>query len=298
MTRTIGNEDGVVEDCMVELDIGSDEVAAGQLTPEHRQAAVTALEQDGLVVLNGVVDTVHLDLLAAKMDEDIAAILRLETIPYQFVVGHTQHDPPPFEPYLFRDVVCNDLVVDVTRAVLGEGVTNTFYSGNTNLPGSGEQPVHIDWGQLWPGLERAHPACRVVVNISPIDVGPENGSTEVWLGSHLDTTMWVGTPSLVVPSERVEARRRVQPPVQPRIEKGGVLIRDIRLWHRGVPNTSQRARPMIAMIHGCRWLGGGALPFPAGAEAYFEHEHLQTPLRVVAGPIDYLDRHKPHDFHG
>ncbi len=281
---------------MVELDISAAEVAAGALSPAHRRAAVEALTGDGLVVLNNVVDRAHLDILAAKMDEDIAAILRLETIPYQFVVGHTQHDPPPCEPYLFRDIVCNDLVVDVTRALLGEGVTNTFYSGNTNLPGSGDQPVHVDSGQLWPGLEQAHPACQVVVNISPIDVGPENGSTEVWLGSHLDTAMSVDMPSLVVPAENVVARRQQHPPLQPRIKKGGVLIRDIRLWHRGVPNTSNRARPMIAMIHQCRWMGGGSLPLPVGAGVYFAHQHLNTPVHAVDGPIDYLGRHKPHDF--
>ena len=283
---------------MVELDIGAAEVAAGQLTQAHRQAAVEALEEDGLVVFNDIVDPDHLDILAAKMDQDVPAIMGLETIPYQFVVGHTQHDPPPCQPYLFRDVVCNDLVVDATRAALGEGVTNIFYSGNTNLPGSGDQPVHVDSGQLWSGLARAHPICQAVVNISPIDVGPENGSTEVWLGSHLDTAMSMDNSSLVVPSARVEARRRVRPPVQPRIKKGGVLIRDIRLWHRGVPNKSPRPRPMIAMIHQCRWLGASALPIPPGAEIYFEHEHLHTPVRVVDGPIDYLGRHKPHDFHG
>jgi len=286
------------QNMIVELDVSVEEVSAGQLTDTHRQAALSALKEDGLVVLNDVVATDHLDILAAKMDEDVAAIRRLETLPYQFVSGHTQHDPPPFEPYLFRDVVCNDLAVDVTRALLGDGVTNIFYSGNTNLPGSGEQPVHVDWGQLWPDLQHAHPACSVVVNISPIDVGPENGSTELWLGSHLDTSLSVQDPSLKVPLERVESRRAVRPPVQPRLRKGSVLLRDIRLWHRGVTNPSGQARPMIAMIHQQQWLRASPLPMPAGVEPIFAHAHLQTPLTIVDEPIDYLGRHKAHEFVG
>ena len=283
---------------MIELDVSPSEVSAGRLSATHRQTAVTALQEDGLVVLNDVVDTAHLDILATRMAADVPAILRLPIVPYQFVQGHTQHDPPPFAPYLFRDVVCNDLVVDVTRALLGEGVTNVFYSGNTNLPGSAEQPVHVDSGQLWPGLVTAHPAASVVVNVSPIEVGPENGSTEVWLGSHLDTTMSVEDASLTVALEAVAARRSLRPPVQPRIRQGGVLIRDIRLWHRGVINPSPRPRPMIAMIHQRRWMRASALPIAAGDEVFFEHEHLRTLVTIVDEPIDYLGRHKPHDYDG
>ena len=51
-------------------------------------------------------------------------ILALSNVPYQFNNGHLQQDPPPFPPYLFRDVLANDLVVEVTQAVLGEGVKN------------------------------------------------------------------------------------------------------------------------------------------------------------------------------
>ena len=65
---------------IVELDVSVEEVSAGQLTDTHRQAALSALKEDGLVVLNDVVATDHLDILAAKMDEDVAAIRRLETL--------------------------------------------------------------------------------------------------------------------------------------------------------------------------------------------------------------------------
>ena len=47
-------------------------------------------------------------------------------------------------PYLFRDVLMNDMAVCVTKAVLGSGVHNSYYSGNTNMPCSGHQEVHGD----------------------------------------------------------------------------------------------------------------------------------------------------------
>ena len=41
------------------------------MSREHREEAIEAIYRDGLVVLNGVVDTSHLDLLGAKMEEDV-----------------------------------------------------------------------------------------------------------------------------------------------------------------------------------------------------------------------------------
>ncbi len=283
---------------MVEIDVSEKERFSGRMSREHRDAAVEAVHRDGLIVLNGVVETAHLDLLGAKMEKDVERILELDRPPYQFVVGHVQQDPPPFEPYLFGDVLHNDMVVEVTRAVLGDGVTNCFYSGNTNLPGSGHQPVHVDSGQLWPELEQAHPPCRLVINISPIEMGPENGSTELWLGTHLDTTKSVQDPDIKVLPERLEARRAKIPPIQPRVRKGAAIIRDMRLWHRGMPNASSSPRPMIAQIHTSAWLQNRPMRFPKGTEGCFEHPHLVSLVEFVKGIPDYLGRHKPYDFHG
>ena len=71
--------------------------------------------------------------------------------------------------------------------------------------------------------------------------------------------------------------------------KGSVLIRDIRLWHRGVPNRSNRPRHMIAMIHNIRWLRrGNPLPFNKGCEAAFNNSDLDHNVEFTDEPIDYL----------
>ena len=35
---------------------------------------------------------------------------------------------------------------------------------------------------------------------------------------------------------------------------GSLLIRDLRMWHRGTPNRSDEIRPNMAMIYAQRWL--------------------------------------------
>jgi ectoine hydroxylase-related dioxygenase (phytanoyl-CoA dioxygenase family) len=267
------------------------------MDPAHRQAAVHALQTDGFVVLEDVIEKAHVEALREKMLADVEVIMARPQPPFQFIPGHIQHDPPPFPPFLFRDVLMNDMVVDLTKSILGPGLINDFYSGNTNLPGSGTQPVHPDEGQLWANLEAAPPAHAFVVNVPVVDMDEINGSTELWPGTHRDVTMHIHLNTLRVPEERLRARRAVVPPIQPRVKAGSILIRDLRLWHRGMPNRSDRPRPMIAMIYRCQWWGSPArIPFPKGTESFFKDSDLTTSAVFVDGPIDYLSRHTTYDF--
>jgi ectoine hydroxylase-related dioxygenase (phytanoyl-CoA dioxygenase family) len=264
------------------------ELKAGKLSPAHVEQAVAAIRADGYVVLEDVVSHAHLDILRERMDEDSQKLIDREKWGGAGQIkGHLQQGPPPFAPYVFADVVANPFVVQVTRELLGEGLYNSFYNGNTNSPGSALQPLHRDGTHLWPKLEVAHPTASVVVNISPMDVSEENGAVELWPGSHLE----IAPTSGGVDEATEAARRKVVPPVRGCAKKGSALIRDIRLWHRGVPNPSDRPRHMIAMIHNVRWLQRGKpLKYVKGCEAAFEGSDLDPNAEFVDEPFDYLFR--------
>lgn len=91
---------------------------------------------------------------------------------------------------------------------------------------------------------------------------PDNGSTEFWLGSHAHTTSSDQIPTTEkewasgqvpgefhcnVRPEVYENRRSVRPPIQVVCEQGDILIRDLRTWHAGMPNTSGEDRIMAAI---------------------------------------------------
>lgn len=42
-------------------------------------------------------------------------------------------------------------------------------------------------------------------------------------------------------------------PSQPGVRKGSIVLRDLRLWHAGMPNISDDVRVMLAMIHFAPW---------------------------------------------
>lgn len=56
-----------------------------------------------------------------------------------------------------------------------------------------------------------------------------------------------GDPSCNVKPEIYESRRQNRPPIQPIVEKGDILIRDLRTWHAGMPNESEMDRIMVAV---------------------------------------------------
>ena len=269
----------------MEITVQPVKLAEGKMSQTHVDQAVEAIRTDGYVVLESIVDHTHLDILRERMDEDSQKLITAKKWGGAGQLkGHLQQGPPPSAPYIFRDIVANPYVIQVTKAVLGEGLFNSFYSGNTNCPGSVTQPLHMDDRHLWPDLRIPHPTASVAVNIAPMDVTEENGSIELWPGSHLDTRSSGGRVN-----EKIEsARRKIAPPIRGNTKKGSVLIRDVRLWHRGVPNRSDDPRHMIAMIHNVRWLQRKRrLKFNKGCEAAFENSDLDANAEFVDKEIDY-----------
>ena len=110
------------------------------------------------------------------------------------------------------------------------------------------QPVHSDADFVHPD----HPFA-LVVNVPLIDMRPENGSTEIWLGTHngfgIDAQEGAHgeRASGRIQASLLEERARSKPPLQPHILKGSIVVRDLRLWHAGMPNTTSEVRVMLAM---------------------------------------------------
>lgn len=249
---------------------------------------IRALRDDGIVVLEEAVDLDHIALLRERCLADVELLLKRPDKPFNWNPGNMQQDPPPFPPYLFRDVLVNDAAIAVTEGVLGQGLKNAFYSGNTALPSEHRQPVHADMGQLWPHLEVAHPAYAIVVNLPLVDMSAENGSTEMWPGTHKDTSVVFQDGDIKVSPQALEARRVIEPPIQPVVKAGSLVVRDIRMWHAGMPNRTSVPRPMIAMIHFVSWWPTTPLKFPKGTESIFEHPDLRTDAVFTDEAVDHI----------
>lgn len=149
------------------------------------------------------------------------------------------------------------LTTQVTSTFLGPRPRWTFCSGNTAMPPTPttppqSQPVHSDADFDHP----SHPFA-LVINVPLVTMTPENGSTELWLGTHADSGLHAQDgmhgerASGRIKPHLLEQRRAVRPPCQPVVKKGSIVIRDLRLWHAGKGNYTQEPRVMLAMSEFC-----------------------------------------------
>jgi ectoine hydroxylase-related dioxygenase (phytanoyl-CoA dioxygenase family) len=124
-----------------------------------------------------------------------------------------------------------------------------------------------------------------------------NGSTELWPGSHHDTTYSIHQGSARVSEEHLEARRVLRAPLQPSVQAGDILMRDIRLWHAGMPNQTSEPRPMIAMIHWASWWAeNDRIRFGCEVEEWLQHPVLRTLAEFVESEVEYLQHNRSYDL--
>jgi ectoine hydroxylase-related dioxygenase (phytanoyl-CoA dioxygenase family) len=247
------------------------------LTDTNLQEAVRSLQVSGFVVLEQALSGAKVSRLLSEFldifDRYVADIgdnrgkARQGGVPLP--IEHVFADP---------DVVANPMVLQVIRALLGEDVVCSYFSSDTPLPGSEYQPIHRDGKELFPGVPVTVPPFMYELNIPLVDFRSDNGPVEVWPRTHLvnnfslldqrrdqlragngrpTVTTDTGKPVVLLGSD--ETHSDVQrfasdiPGHRVLMPAGSFLIRDPRMWHRGTPNRSDAARPMLSLAYNRTW---------------------------------------------
>jgi ectoine hydroxylase-related dioxygenase (phytanoyl-CoA dioxygenase family) len=199
--------------------------------------------------------------------------------------------PPPRRDLMFKDVWCNPFAAAVLAGILGPQPVVHYANGNTALKATGRQPVHSD-------CEFEHPnfPFAMVVNINLVDTNAENGGTEFWPGSHHCSTidehdgLKCGESQLEIKPECVAARRKHSPPIQASTKKGSLIIRDLRLWHAGMPNKTDSPRIMLAFVMQPAWFQGRSkVKLPTSVRDLVEswRDELQFDAEWVEEEVDH-----------
>ncbi|KAF1348437.1 phytanoyl-CoA dioxygenase family protein [Lizonia empirigonia] len=243
----------------ISISVSAAEKGNGLLTEHNLEIATRALARDGLVVLEDMIDHAVLDRLNEKMVEDAYELQGRKDSPFNYNKGNIQQDPPLTSDYFVDDIYLNPIVTQVTSTTLGPHPSLRFISGNTALPPTPtspplSQPTHTDADFDHPPLPFA-----LVINIPLVTMTPANGSTEIWLGTHTHTSIadqegaHGERASGRIKPDLLSARRHARPPCQPVVPRGSVVVRDLRLWHGGMPNLGDTPRVMLALIHFAPW---------------------------------------------
>ena len=223
------------------------EKTSAALLPEKGTLIAKILAEYGLVVIENALDTTFVYEAKVNHDKALDGYLR-ERGGMDALAGKTFGDkhigffPPLLGVLSNPKIVANPIAIQVLRQVMGD-VRSSFVHTNTALPGSGYQPIHRDTPHLFGYNSIVTPMVHAVVNIPLCPFTLENGATEVWPKTHT-----LGDSS-EADAECIDKRARLLPSVQTVLPVGSIIIRDLRLWHRGVPNPSQSIRTMVAVVY-------------------------------------------------
>ncbi|KAM0261001.1 hypothetical protein ACHAQJ_002436 [Trichoderma viride] len=237
---------------------------SGSYPPAVLGKALGHLHQSGIVVLRNTIDVAHLDALNALLAPEANDLAGEPKQHFNFGIhtGNINQGPPLLEGLMFRDVWANSFVLPILSSILGPNPVLHYAQGNTALKTGSElrQPVHSD-------IDFPHPPVpfSFVVNIPLVDMTEENGAMEVWLGTHASTSIGdqvlttdrvKGVPARAILPALLHRRRAICPPVRAFVPKGSIIIRDLRLWHAGMPNRTETPRVMLAFVWQASWWKG------------------------------------------
>jgi hypothetical protein len=218
-----------------------------------------AFARQGYVLLPGVVPKAPL----AELNESILAAFEREQADGSLfsggglISGHLNCFPGEQSRFVY-DTLVERGVIDLVRALSPQAKGLPNVGCNVNFPGSHEQNRHIDGYAATP---------FAIVNIASVDTDLGNGAMEVLPGTNRRSYKYW------------ELVLEQPPPLRPVLKRGDVLVRTSKLWHRGMPNLSQRPRPMLALT----WEDGGSTladPYSAhgGRISFFPNRYQPTRL--------------------
>ena len=142
---------------------------------------------------------------------------------------------------VFTKMATHPVILEVSKKLLGDGCRLSSLSANTVVPGMEGQNPHLDYPyhrNLWPAKEGSmnlpptHPLSLVIVTLIT-DFTPENGSTAIVPGSHIDPHF---------PDDSVEFFKKAK---QITAKAGDVVIIAGNVQHCAMPNKANMIRSAI-----------------------------------------------------
>jgi len=241
----------------VVIRLSDEELQTGVTRAQTLQECLRYFHRDGFVVLENAIPDELVDRLYKRMVQDNDEYLKKKHMHWNqgASTGNVSQIPPLTPEWLHRDFYANPHTIRVLENLLGPRPELRFINSNVACPGgTSRQAVHSDVSHAFPHKL----PFGLVLNIYLQDSDAHNGVTEVWCGTHdaYQREDQQATPGRGwIKKEYLQSRAKVKPPVQPKVRKGSICFRDLRLWHAGMPNKSYRHRIMLAVDYFAQWYG-------------------------------------------
>lgn len=211
------------------------------LSAEALELSVQQVQMNGFVLFENAIPRTQIDAVREAFMSTLNA--QMAQVPSNRGTNRYQMHLPFAAPFIDSNIIEHPLALAVIDAILGNTCHCHYFASDTALPGSDFQAVHSDIHPLFAETNLSLPAYSIVVNIPLIDVTLDHGPVEIWPGG---THLMPGQLNLHELAPRMHSHMVTMP-------AGSLLIRDMRMWHRGTPNRSNEARPHLALVYSRFW---------------------------------------------
>jgi ectoine hydroxylase-related dioxygenase (phytanoyl-CoA dioxygenase family) len=290
--------------------LDQEEIAAWRLSDQHLEEAIRSLRVTGYVIFEGV-------LSAPRVQQLHTAFMGIFER-YVTEIGDNRGKqrqggvPLPIEGLFAEpDLIGNPMVIDLLERLLGPDLVCNYFASDTPMPGSEYQPVHRDGKELFPGVPVTVPPYMYELNVPLVDFREDNGPLEVWPRTHLlsdfplleqkrdelrvgngemKVTTTSGRPVSILASafrdSGVQHFAAGLPGQRVLMPAGSFLVRDPRMWHRGTPNRSSAARPMLSLAYARSWYRFNAVSLQSDVyQAWPQHVRELFRLASIDGAL-------------
>ena len=207
--------------------------AAGSLDVEKLKQAFA---EDGYLIFRDVVSKEQLSALRTRIADEFDRSRQSGRLfsGGGLISGHLNCFPGEGSRFAYEALEKHG-IIDLIKVIFPKAVRLPNVGCNFNLPGSVTQHYHADRNFLDDFL---------IANVAVVDTDLANGAIDIIPGTHKKFyKFW-----------RFAVERTARGSVRIPMKQGDVLVRTSNVWHRGMPNRTATARPMIAFT----WEDGGS----------------------------------------
>ena len=214
------------------------------MTPEQAKAHADEVRRTSSTVLKGLIPVEKIDAWNEAFQPLLLRTIAREKDNPNRGANRYYVTLPFHDLWADPEIIDNDAIMAVVEELVGKDGVLCQLASDTPLKGSDFQELHRDTQLLFPETGAETPPYQLAVNFPLVDVTVENGAMEWSPGTHM--------LSKADGLARVESG---ESPLQPLpMQRGDVLIRDVRHIHRGTPNYTDTPRPMVVIGYSRRWL--------------------------------------------
>jgi ectoine hydroxylase-related dioxygenase (phytanoyl-CoA dioxygenase family) len=224
---------------MQDLDIQQNSVdlqTRARLSAGEREAFKKQFEDDGYFVVKNVISPEKLADLHRQIVAEFELAQQRGTLfsGGGLMSGHLNCFPGSASRFTYESIEARG-IIDLIREIHPNATRRPNVGCNYNLPGSAIQHYHAD---------REFTREFVIANVAVVDTTLENGAIELIPGTH----------KKYYPYWKFAVEQPYRNSIRIPMKQGDILVRSSNVWHRGMPNRTAVARPMIALT----WEDGGS----------------------------------------